>query len=281
MTDPLVELERRRDHALRDLVDLERQVEAGELTADVAADLQQRYEAEAATAIAAITARGSVIDDGRDASGDVSPTGVRPRRPTGRQVLYGVGLAVAVAVVVLVPRYTMDRPPAGLVTGNEATQRPEPASSGTSSTPRDLGSVTDAEMEKVIAANPDVVGMRLALAGRYANEGRYDLAVVHYTTVLEKDPGNAEAQAHLGWISLKVDRPQAAARLVDNALRSDPSLLDALWFQANVRLYGLRDPRGAVATLDKMRARGDLTPQVRRQVDELRAIATDRLAGQR
>lgn len=272
MTDRSTRLRRRRDAALRDLLDLERQVAAGELTPDVAADLRRRYEAEAASAI---TASQSLDNVPPEVSENGATAAVRRRGPTGRQALYTFALVTASMAALMVPKFMAIRLGGGFVTGNEVTQQSQAEPSEASPTTRDLGSVTDMEMEKVIEANPNVIGMRLALAERYIAKGRYDLAVVHYTKVLEQDPQNAEAKAHLGWVMLMVDRPQDAARLVDAAVRSDPSLVDALWFQANVRLYGLRDTQGAVATLDTMRARRDLTPRVQRQVEMLRLVALD------
>lgn len=274
----MADLEQRKRQALRDLVDVEQQQQAGELTPEVAADLRRRYEVEAAEALSAITARSQAVGAAQDIV-EPSPTATRPRTPWGRRLTYAVGIAISVAAAVMVPKYVVERPPGGLVTGNEALQQKQ--ASGSPTAPRNLASVTDAEMEKVVEANPDVIEMRLALAGRYADKGRNDLAAVHYSKVLDRDPGNAEAQAHLGWMMLQLDRPQEGARLVDRALRTDPSLLDALWFQANIRLYGLDDAAGAVTTLDRMRARRDLTPLVAKQVEQLRAIAVRRSGGRR
>lgn len=283
MSEWHAELVRRRDQALRDLVDMDDQVSAGELAPQAAVDLRRRYEAEAASAIAALTLGANTTVAVTDASEETSGSGARPRRPRARHVMYAFGMVAAAAAIIMVPKFAADRPPGGFVTGNEVREQP-----GGSSPPRDpasqrpsLASVSDAEMEKVVEANPDILGMRLALAERYVDKGRYDLAVVHYTTVLETDPDNAEAQAHLGWVMLQLDRPQEAAKLLDRAIASDSELLDALWFQANVRLYGLEDAEGALATLDKMRARQDLTPVVLRQVEQLRSTALDRLEGER
>lgn len=272
----------RRDQALRDLVDLERQVEAGELTPQVAHDLRQRYEATAAAALAAVAARGTDSASGaHDPPHSEASPGAGPTRwQVPRRALYAFGLAAAAAAVVIVPKFVGDRPPNGYVTGNEAMQQPGGTQMPASGS-KDLASVSDAEMEKVVEANPKVAGMRLALAGRYTREGRYDLATVHYTEVLKQDPNNAEAQAHMGWILLQLDRPKEAGRFVDAAVRNDPKLFDALWFQANIRLYGLRDPAGAIQTLDTMRARRDLTPGVRRQVVRLRKAALDSLEARR
>lgn len=267
-------LEELRDLALRDLVDVDRQVAAGELSSEDADELRRRYEHQALTALNGLRTLSNTAAPASAADGG----GARPRKPraavvTSRRALYAAGIAVAVAAAFLVQRNMLDRPAGGLVTGNEVLQ-PAPG-------PRDLSKVTNEELEAVVAANPDVLGMRLALARRYLNEGRYDLAVVHYTTVLEKEPRNPEALTHLGWVMLQVDRPEQAAELVDQAVEADPELVDAWWVQANIRLYGLKDPGAAITSLDQLRGRTDLGPVVRRQVDQLRAKALRMLEGDR
>lgn len=267
-------LEELRDLALRDLADVDRQVAAGELSPGDADDLRRRYEHQAFTALNGLQALPSTADPAPAAHGTGTPPG-RPRRAvvTSRRALYALGIALAVTAAFLVQRNLLDRPAGGLVTGNEVLQ----ATPG----PRDLRKVSDAQLEAVVAANPDVVGMRLALALRYLDEGRYDLAVVHYTKVLELEPKNPEALTHLGWVMLKVDRPEQAAELVDQAVAVDPDLADAWWVQANIRLYGSKDPAGAISSLNRLRGRTDLGPAVRRQVAQLRAKALRMLEGDR
>lgn len=276
MTRTPVEWTERRDQALRDLIDLERQVDAGELSPEVAGRLRQRYEVDAARTLAASAEAVPPGSGGHDpAAAEAAAAHDKSRRRLWRTALYAFGLAAVAAAVLLVPKFVGDRPANGFVTGNEVMNQP-----GMKVTPtagRDLASVSDAEMEKVVQANPNVIGMRLALAARYTEKSRYDLATVHYTTVLKQDPNNTEAQSHLGWILLQIGRPKEAAKYVDAALTTDPKLLDALWFRANIRLLGLRDAKGALTTLNQMRAHKDLSPQVRRQVQQLRAAALETL----
>ena len=263
MTPDQTRLEEARDLALRDLVDVDRQVAAGELSPEYADELRRRYEHEALTAL-----------DGLKAVADEPGDPVATRKPraallTGRRILYTAGVALALLSAFLVQRGLIDRPPGGLVTGNEMLQSAPPA--------RDLSKVSNAQLEQVVQANPEVLGMRLALARRYVDAGRYDLAVVHYTKVLKAEPKNPEALTHLGWVMFQVGRPQQAAELVDSAIEVDPELPDARWVQANVRLFGLQDPKAAISSLDRMRGRPDLGPDVRRQVAQLRAEAVRRL----
>ncbi|MBP2348994.1 TPR repeat protein [Kribbella aluminosa] len=283
MSDDRSGLEQSLNDAVRDITELEHQVDAGEITTQEAARLRRRYEAAVS---AALSAMGEPTPEAAEQRSDASITAdtVRPsRRPTFRHVLYALGLAGAVVAAFLLSGFVVSRPPGGYVTGNDILQTPGPATTPVPrpAPSRDLSKVTDKELEAVVAANPGIVAMRLGLADRYVAEKRYDLAVVHYTKALKLEPGNAEAQAHLGWLLLQVGSPRQAAQLIDRAVAADPNLVDAQWFQANVRLYGLGDAKGAVEVLDRMAARRDLTPDVRRQVQDLRKVADQRLAGQR
>ena len=263
MTVHAAAADQRRSRALQDLVDLDRQVAAGELTEDEAEPLRHRYERAAADAMAEMTP--AVQKEQPPQSG-----GGRSRV----RVVCGVAAAVAVAAiaVLLLPRFVGGRPQGGFATGNEVRGTASASPVPSTAPGRDLSKVSDAEMEAVIAANPDVLEMRLALAQRYTDKGRYDQAVVQYLVVLQRDAGNAEAQAHLGWAMLQVGRPQDALPLVDQALRTQPAMLHALWFKANILLYGNSDPVGAIDVLHTMQ-RESLNPEVSKQVTDLLAVA--------
>lgn len=289
MSVPERDLELRRDQALRDLRELTEQVDRRELSPQVAAGLRRGYEQEAAAALAALerlsTAEGSGEQDAREAA-DMPPkegaAGSRVGRRTlqPRYLLYGLGVLSAVAAGLVLPGYVLDRPGGGFVTGNEALQGSGGTGDSSESAPSaaKLEDVTNAELEAVVEANPDVLGMRLALADRYTAEGRYDLAAVHYSRVLEKDPGNSRAIARLGWLMLQLDEPEQAARLVDEALARDPDLPEALWYKANIRVYGFDDPQGAAEALKPLRERQDLAGQERDRIEELWQTVTDQLA---
>ncbi len=260
-------MEQQRDQALRDLLELEQQVRAGEVPPGPAAELRRRYERAAAEALA-------LLDDTETIES------ARPRRKlTWRAVVYGAGgFAALVALAVVLPPALQERPEGGFVTGNEVTQV-GPAPQPTASAPgRDLSRVSDTEMEQVIAANPNVVGMRLALAQRYRDKGEFDNAVPHYREVLGREPGNAEALASLGWILLMLDDPVEASRFADQALERDPTLPLGWWLQANVLLYGQDDPDGAIEALRRMQEL-PLEPEVQDQAAALEQEARGRAAG--
>ncbi len=172
------QLTERRDQALRDLVELERQVDEGEIPAGVADGLRARYEATAAAALAEL-----------DTTPEPTPAPAPPRRSRSRVLAYAAtALGALVAAAVLLPQSIGERPAGGFVTGNEVTQSPG-------------------------------------------------------------------------------DRPVST---------SDPAMQEALWFKANMQLYGLKDPAAALETLQLLRQRQDLPAAVREQVEQLAATARQR-----
>lgn len=280
MTEERRSLEQRRDQALQDLVELERQVADRELSADVEVRLRRGYEEEAAAAIGELERFAEPAEN--EGVGGPAEAYRKPGRREPRWLLYGIGLLALVAAGALLPNYIADRPEGGFVSGNEALQQPDDTNGGSTgaapSPGRDLDKVTDQELEAVVAANPDVLGMRLALAERYTEKGRYDLAIAHYGTVIKQDPGNPRATAGLGWLMLQLEEQEQANRLADEALAVNPKLPEALWTKANVRLYGFEDAKGAIEVLDTMLEQPELNPAVRGQAEELRQEAADTLA---
>lgn len=218
-----------RVQALRDLTDLERQIEAGEIPAAVAQTLRRRYETTAAQ------------------SADVLQQNPLTRRRPARAstLVYGAAITAGIlAVAVLLPQYVAPRPEGGFVTGNEVL--------GVDTAPsRDLSTVTEAEMEEVLAANPTVVGMRLALAMRYLENGDLDKAAEHYGVALKQDPGNPDVQAGAAGLLFEMGRPDAALRFVTRALEIDPS------------------SRAAAQVLGSASGRADLPDHVRSIVNQL------------
>ena len=264
MTARQAQLRQLADQAVRDIVELDAQVADGEITEADSGPLRRRYQSTAGRALEAL-----------DALETESETPLVTRsRPRGWSLAYLLAAVVAVvAAVVLLPASLLERPAGGFVTGNEAVE-------GASGAPPldPTGTVTDEQLEQVVEVNPEVIGMRLALAGRYVAQGEYEPAMRHYLDALRREPGNAEAMAHLGWLLLQIDQPGEALQSVEQALAVDPALDDALWFKANIQLYGLGDPAGAVTTLRALAER-DLTPEVRAQVEQLIRTAEQRQGG--
>lgn len=232
-------LDDRRDQALQDLIELDQQLQAGEIDPADATVLQGVYRAEAARALREIAA----LQTTRTAP----PSAASSRSRNWRRLVIGVAVTALalVSAAVLLPRYSDQRPEGGFVTGNLT-----PSGEGTQDG-RDLDDVTNAEMEAVVADNPDVVGMRLRLAHRYLDEGDSQAAIGHYLTVLDQED-NPEAMSHIGWLLFNGGEHQLAADMLDRSLTLAPDDAEALWFLGNLQLYGLDDPAGAVQALERL-----------------------------
>ncbi|MCP3975922.1 MAG: hypothetical protein GY720_15685 [bacterium] len=227
-----------------DLADIEVQQATGELDEDEASRLRESYISEqqalAATEVAAPQPE--------------PPS--RKRRLVGTAILVVGALALTVGVVVTV----QDRTPGDLITGGVADP---------SNAPRDLTKVTDEELEEVVAANPDVIGMRMALAGRYFDGGEFSDALRHYMEVLAREQ-HPEALANVGWMTYLSDEIDTGLKFVERSLEVTPDLPQAYWYLANIRYWGMNDPAGAVAPLETL-LEFEAIP------DEVRALATDLL----
>lgn len=268
----------RSDAALRDLEAIEAQRAAGELDDETADRLWARYAREALTAEEATAAHEAIAAeeaaDVNEGPSSVAPVGDSPGRNrwAGR-----LGIVVLVAGAVAAATLGLDvgeRAAGGFVTGNEAT-----ASSGGAATPeqgRDLSEVTNEELEEVVAANPDVVPMRLRLAHRYLDDGELDRAVEHYLQVLERED-DPEAMSHLGWILFTQGRAELAAPLLDESRRLDPQDPEATWFQANLLVYAQDSPAAAVPLLEGLLRRDDLGGTQRADVERTLRDARERI----
>lgn len=154
---------------------------------------------------------------------------------------------------------------------NRAADRPTPSMTADpgAAAGRDLSSVTEAEMEEVVSANPRVVPMRLALVERYLRKGDLEAAERHADVALGQatEPDDRQRALQLaGWLTALGGNPTEGAALLTKSLQLDPDDLDTQWFLANVRLVGLNDPTGAATMLEGMLAR-DLAPDKRSAVE--------------
>lgn len=244
------------DQALTDIVELEAQVVGGEIDADRARELRQRYEAVAAQALTA-------------ADSPDTPTARPPevRGPRTWTLAYVLAATVAlVAALVLLPAAVVDRPPGGAATGIE------PMAGGPSEPPPiDPAAADNEQLEQVVADNPDVVGMRLALADRYVATGDYGAAMRHYIEALNQRPDDADVHTRLAWLLLQIGQTRPALDNVDRALALRPDSAEAAWVRANILIDGTGDPRGGITVLEDLATRPDLPPQFRSRVEELLA----------
>ena len=219
-----------------DLAELDVQEAAGELGATEAARLRQSYLAEQKVLAAAEPAVAA------------ASTRSRGRTLVGGGIFVVGAIALTIAVVVTV----RDRAPGDLITGGIANQEEG----------RDLSTVTNEEMEAVVAANPDVVPMRLALAGRYFDGGNFSAAVRHYLEVLDREQ-HPEALANVGWMAYLNGEVETGLAFVQRSLAITDALPQAHWYVANIRYLGMQDANGAVVPLETLLAFDSIPPEVR------------------
>lgn len=135
----------------------------------------------------------------------------------------------------------------------------------------DLTQVSSETMEAVIAANlsdPQINGMRLALAERYFEEGDYRSAFPHYLAVAESTEASVEeavaALTRLGWMVWDGNREAATAvELFDQALAIDPAASTAMYLKGQVVWCGLGDSDGAARLFSEVLALDGLTERSR------------------
>jgi len=215
--------EREQIELLREeLTEVTAQLSDGDLDEDTAKEIRSRYEAELAAleGSVAASARAALAD------GPSSDEQAARRRLNGR-ALAGIAL-VAVAIVVIgvfAVQSLSDRRVVGAdgIVGDVVRGEGQV----------DLSSITNEEMEGVVAANPEIVPMRLALARRYFEEGDFERALSHYFEVLNREQ-NPEALANIGWMTYLSGRPDIAASYLEAALDRQPDSLAAEWFLGNI-----------------------------------------------
>lgn len=191
------------------------------------------------------------------------------RRGASRS-LAGTLATAAACGVLAVSVSAAARPSPNPAGGASATTTTMPASAG-----RDLATVTEAEMEEVVAANPQVVPMRLALVERYLRKGDREKADQHAAVALRLAEEPADRQRALklaGWLAALGGDPAKGSELLTRSLELEPDDLDSQWFLANVRLTGLGDAVGAVTLLEAM-LRRDIPAEKRAVVEQKLAEA--------
>ena len=239
MTDPRrTRLEQQRDQALVDLRELENQESAGEIDAPVARELRSRYEVEAVDAMQAIDRLESIV----------------PEAGSRRRFFIGVGAFIAAAVLVTVTLVSAvePRPEGGFVTGGVAADVEAPI---------DLSSITNEEMEQVVAANPEILPMRLALARRYVEAGDFSTALPHYMFVLDRET-NPEALMYVGWMTYVSGDAATGVALLRQSLEILPGDTLAQWFLANALLDGSGEIPEAVLLLEAVIESGQAPTEI-------------------
>jgi tetratricopeptide (TPR) repeat protein len=238
--------------AEHDLADIETQLGEGEIDAATAARLRRRYEQERTELL-------SQLESGDDAPVEPDGSVITPRRLAGAVILVIAAAGLTFGVV-------------------QATNDAEPAAEGVASQVLagedvNLDEISNEQMEEVVAANPDIAPMRLALADRYFQDGDFSNALTHYMYVLEdmgiQDPA---ALANVGWMTYLSGVPDVALSFVEQSLELQPDGGIAFWYLANIRYSGLGDAAGALAPLQSLLAYENLPEELRTEAEELLGV---------
>jgi tetratricopeptide (TPR) repeat protein len=159
-----------------------------------------------------------------------------------------------------------------LLAGGDEPDAGDAAAAATSTT-RDLSSVPDEELERVVAEHPGVVPMRLALVERYLRANQLESAQRHAEEAAvraEVVEDRARALRYLGWTTALLGEPDQGEGLLVQSLALDPADPDALYFLGRVRYELLGRPDLALEPLEQLEGI-EMGPDQRRLVDDLLA----------
>jgi tetratricopeptide (TPR) repeat protein len=250
----------------RDLAEIDEQVELGELDDATAERLRSVYQSERSS----LEEQLSVVSSSSTAPDDTAEddAAVRQGRSKGRSIAGTAIVGAAVIAVAVVAVFSLqERTPAGEMSDGVATEVIE------EQTAVDLDSVTSEQMEVVVAQNPDIPGMRIALANRYLEEGNLERALEHYEIALEQQPDEPSTVAWVGWLTFLVGDPVAAEPYVVRALEIEPDYPQAYWFLANIR-YETGNLEGTIVPLEKLLTY-ELPDEVRAEAEAMLAEASE------
>lgn len=243
----------------RDLEELSSQLSIGEID-DVGGDrLRATYATERSELLRSL------------AEADASPSPA-PTRSRGRLLLGGGLLVVAIAVSI------------GLA-GQFVQARSDGPATGLVDSEFDLDSVTNEQMEAVIAAYADdptvaeqIPRMRFRLAERYFAEGTYEKAFDQYDAIIRSDPPPdiaAVSLTRVAWmVWLQTGDPTLPLELVDRSLSLVSTNPEAGYVKAQLLWCGQGDAAAAAELMRQVLDGGGLPAEVIDQIEADLAAAT-------
>ncbi len=184
------------------------------------------------------------------------------QRSVVRRLAPVLALAAAFAVIVVVAGFSLQ-------------DKPSPSSGVADLSAEDLANVSNETMEAVIAENadnPQIDGMRLALAERYYQEGDFQKAFPHYLAVAESPDASKNevvtALLRLGWMAWQGNgEVDAALHLFDQALAIDAGSDTVRYLKAQVLWCGSNDPEAAAKLLNEVLADPGLDSDSRTSIE--------------
>lgn len=253
--DDLIE---RRDQAQRDLDELAGQVEDNEIDPVTGARLRAAYQAE--------------LDQLDTALGDLPKARIKPveqasepelntgsARSPRRMVIGSLVLIAALSVTI------------GFAARDAQPDPTQPVSVSPGALTVDPASVSNEQLETVVAANPNINPMRMALADRYFEAEEYGAALEHYLYIADNNPTPEEeskALARVGWMAYRTGLSDEAKNYVDLSLAADPTNAEATLYLGFITLYGLGDAEAAIPQLEAALELSNLSENVISQIDD-------------
>jgi tetratricopeptide (TPR) repeat protein len=129
------------------------------------------------------------------------------------------------------------------------------------------------QLAAIVAQQPENIEARRRLGDLHFTADRFDEALEQYLVVLEAFPQQAQTLARAGWIAFEGGDSATGERLIEESLGIAERDPEALWYLAQIRMYGLDDGDGAVEPLRRLLSRDDLSGQLRRDARRLLAAA--------
>jgi cytochrome c-type biogenesis protein CcmH/NrfG len=227
------ELEQQRDFLLKSLDDLEGERSAGNIDKESYTELHDDYTARAAATIRALR-------DGVDARPTTPPSSWRRRGlVVGGIVAFAVLAAVTLAAAL-------------------GARLPGQTSSGNAPAASSNREQRKSRLEAAVAANPNDVAARLALARFLEEAGDIVGSLKQLDEAVQVGPDNADALANAGRVRFivagQVPSPEAQRQLVtsartllDRAVQADPDHADSHFYRGVLLLEGFNERDAAVS----------------------------------
>lgn len=208
-----------------------------------------------APVVALIAGAGVIVWWERHPGAAESAATAEPTNRSRRRMLAGgLILAGAFAAIVATAGFFLQDDPVGVSSGIPELDR------------QSLEDVSNETLEAVIASNldnPQIGGMRLALAERYFSEGDFRSAFPHYLAVAESED-SADSQIVTALVRLGLmawegnGEVEAALGMFDQALAIDESSSSALYLKGRVLWCGAGDAEQAESLFEQVIALGEL-----------------------
>ena len=242
--DPREQLAERKHQILTALRELEFEHDSGHVGHDDYAELQARYEAEAADILTALDRLGVRPQREVRSAPAAAPSRARGwRHPAALSAAAIALLAFGIAIGSGLARNTTPEPSMPMPAPGS-----RPLASVDAPPPAGLAAAPGASAPRAIT--PEMLQGMLQAARASLNEGRYNEAIAAYQAILKRQPKNVDAITHLGVIVAIGGHPDSALQAFDRALGIDPNYGPALMYRGQV-LYAKEDLDGAIKAWEK------------------------------